>query len=550
MVRIAQFLYGVVFVVLLMGFSVPLASAQEEQGGLRQGQETCVGISEARSVLNQLVKDGAITQAERDEAAGGFMFNEDKVRSIQQAHAERWDEITTHYKNNPSVAGFVGRQLAEVFCWVGAPVNAVINEINNSPFWDDPIGKFTRSMMEGNSQMLASAMTLWMEFSTDSVDIAANTDGVKYISYAFVGFVWLINIMVVSFVVLVKKDGGLSSKFNDLSERWVEWVVYSTLVPAMFPMALHASDIVANEIMKDFGGMEAIVDLGGLENTEFGPVVTLLLTIVILAGTVVQVLALVTRIFLAPIVVGLTPLFAAMSFSNFGRQGLNHLGAWIIAAILFKPLSALLYVVALWNVGLTETDGISEGILNALIIGIAGFSGPALVRSFVPAVALAGGGGAGAALTTATGAIGAVSGMAVGALSRGGAALSAAGKPVGALNNTGKGLSGATGAVGSAGGGGRASSSVERTGAGGVAGRVQSGRVGGGVSPRSGARQRVMSAALRTTRGTGGAMSAASTGANALRGVANYTGRASAEAQSLFDDSIGRPGGYAGQAYR
>ena len=81
-----------------------------------------------------------------------------------------------------------------------------------------------------------------------------------------------------------------------------------------------------------------------------GPILMAILAIVAMAGSIMQLLALIIRALILPIAVGLTPLFAALSFSEVGRSGLHHLVSYTIAALAFKPVCALLYAVVLWNV--------------------------------------------------------------------------------------------------------------------------------------------------------------------------------------------------------
>uniref|UniRef100_UPI0037351013 hypothetical protein n=1 Tax=Corynebacterium sp. TaxID=1720 RepID=UPI0037351013 len=469
-------------IVLLLGAWPALAQETAETdspGALGQAQQQCMDVSDSRSVLDQLVADGAISKQERDEAAGLFGFDEDKVAAIQADNAERWDEIVTHHEEERGWAGKAARGAQNLVCWAGSPVNAGIDAVNNSPFWEDPIGKFAKSVMEGNNEALTTAMMLWMDFSTTSVDVNANTQGVKNIVMGVCGFALAASFIVGGWRIASARRGGLQEGLTDLNENMIRWLVFSIAVPVMFPGAMVASDAIADAIMQEFGGADQLINLGGIEESQFGPVVTLVLAGITLIGSFVQILALVTRVLLAPIAAGLSPLFAALSFSDTGRQGLNHLVAFLIAAIAFKPVSALLYAVVLWNVSGTGDIGATGVIINALMIGIAGFSAPALVRALVPAVSQAGGGGAAPMLAGATGAIAGMAGMAGALANRGGAALSKLGN---AGSSTG---SGAQNIAGSAGGGPGGGSSAAGSGAPGPAGP----RGGGGASRMSAAAQ-------------------------------------------------------------
>lgn len=80
-------------------------------------------------------------------------------------------------------------------------------------------------------------------------------------------------------------------------------------------------------------------------------------------------------------------------------------------------------MVVLWNVSGSGEIGASGALINALMIGIAGFSRTALVRALVPAVAQAGGGGIAPMLAGATSAVASAAGAASALMGKGGASL-------------------------------------------------------------------------------------------------------------------------------
>ena len=72
------------------------------------------------------------------------------------------------------------------------------------------------------------------------------------------------------------------------------------------------------------------------------------------------------------------------------KIGTSNLISLMIASIIFKPISALLYCVVFW-LSREGGDNFVSLIISVVMIGAAGFTGPALVRALVPAVAQAGG---------------------------------------------------------------------------------------------------------------------------------------------------------------
>lgn len=525
-------------------------STDTDKNTLVRGYDECISIEDERGVLGQLVEDGLITEAEKDEAAGLYRYDADKVAKIREAHQERWDEILAHHQENRGLGASLGRFGLKTACVISSPLNGAVVAFNESEFWNDPIGKFVKSVLEGNTQALETAMTFWMDYSTSSVDVAANTQGVKNIVMGLSGFALMASFIIGGWRLVSSRRGGLQEGMSDMNDNMLRWLIFSIAVPAMFPGAMIASDAIADAIMEQFGGgVDNIVNLGGLEDTEFGPIAMLILAGVMLIGSVVQILALVTRVLIAPIAAGLTPLFAALSFTEAGKQGLNHLVSFLIAAIAFKPVSALLYAVVLWNVGQGGDIGVAGGVVNALMIGLAGFAAPALVRAIVPAVAQAGAGGTAPMLAGAAGVVGGLAGAAGGVLSTAGRAV--AGSP--AKSATGTGVqtttSAATGTSTTTGGG----VAARATGGGGTASTSTASQPSGASGSPS-MRSRVAAGVGATARGVRRGAGATLTGAGKLSQgaakVAAASGQASRHAQGIFDDSIGTPSGYAGQVHR
>lgn len=533
------------------------AIAQDEDGDdrnrLQRGHDVCVETGVGRDIVDELYQEGLISESEKNDATGLFSYEQDKVDAIREQHAERWDEIQKDKEDSRGLFGKAGKVVESGICWAGSPVNAGIEAVNNSPFWGDPIGKFVKSVMEGNTEALTATMTFWMDFSTTSVDISGNTQGVKNIVMGVSGMALIASFIYGGYRIASSRRGGLQEGVTELNDNMLRWLIFSIAVPAMVPGAMVASDALADAIMEQFGNPETIINLGGIEDEVYGPIVTLILSFIVLAGSLVQMLALVTRVLLAPIAAGLTPLFAALSFSSAGRQGLNHLVAFLISIIAFKPVSALLYAVVLWNVSGTEEINGTQMIINALMIGIAGFSAPALVRAVVPAVAQAGGGGAAPMLAGATGAAGAGLAMAgaasrgvgsaVGALGKGGAkgVQSGGNSPGGGSGGGSAAGSGATGPVGPRGGGSAGPTGAR--GGGGASAATPTSR-GGNAARKAGAAGRA------AARGAGKALAGVGAGSTAVGNTLRQVGGAGYRGQQIFDDSIGVAGNYAGQAHR
>ncbi len=531
---------------ILLGVSTTTAAAQDAEQE-QSTMEECRDDQVKLSVAKKMISDGLVPGMSRT-----LFLSHGDIAKAREADPELFDDLVKRRNEEDSLRGTARRGVDLATCGVLYPALKASEKISESAFWDDPIGKFTKSVMEGNVEAMGAAMTLWMDFSTTSVNMDANVRGVKNIVMGLAGFALIASFIVGGYRIAASRRGGLQQGLEDMGDNMIRWVLFSTAVPVMVPGAMMASDALADEIMSNFGATspDAFVNLVALSDTPAGPVVTLLLAGVALAGSAVQVLALVTRVLVIPIVAGLTPLFAALSFSDTGRQGLNHLVAYLLAGIAFKPVSALLYSVVLWNVQDGQGQGLTSAIITSVMIGLAGFTAPALVRAIVPLAAQAGGGSSAPMLGGAMGAVGALGGAALGSAaamaSNIGTKVSSAGHGSGAGVGTGTTVMAAAGSGPGAGGGGGGSRSTGSAAPGG----------GSTVSTRaqpSGARSggRAAAAGSVVTRGTGatarGAGAVLGAGARGVRTAGRMGGHTP---QRLLDESIGVPGQYAGQVMR
>ena len=529
--------------------------------------------------------------AQPREGEPGYKANE----AIQACR----DWIKSTYGDGPDPAeaddlgGRITNALREVECnafgAVSHPLDAAqgIAE-STSQYWKDPVGKLAKAVMEGNAEAFQTVMTFWIDFSIDKNVMDSSINGVKNIVLGLAALGLIASLVVGGARIAASRRYGLVDSVESTGSVLGRYLIFSLLVPAMVTSTLSASDILARWILTSFGATSEQEVFGSIElsETTAGPVLMLILTGIAFAGSCMQILSLAIRILLLPIVVGLAPVFAAVSETERGKQGLDHLLSWMIAAILFKPISALLYVVMFWLVGaLGHTgDSITSTIMIVLLVGVAGMCGPALVRTVTPVVAQAGGGGAAPMLSGAAAATGATLGAAAGLISGGGAGAAAGasmgrGAAPGGGNETSSTRSGPLGSSPSAttsGGGGGGARAAGNGGAavkgadspggvksGGLAkgssdgGAVPSGAKGSGYprgQGRVGSRKsaawvarktpHAIAGSVRTTRSVAGGM------LRSGAAVAQTAGHSAGRVQSALDESIGAPGAYHGQIRR
>src|SRR5699024_7394122 len=122
------------------------------------------------------------------------------------------------------------------------------------------------------------------------------------------------------------------------------------------------------------------------EETGLGPAAVLILVVFALLGALAQMLALVIREGLLVVVVGLLPLAAASFALSTGKQAFKSMIGLVVAALLFKPVATLLYLVAFWLSSGTGQPSVMEAVSAMLLLAAAGLVLPALMRVVAPAV--------------------------------------------------------------------------------------------------------------------------------------------------------------------
>ena len=169
----------------------------------------------------------------------------------------------------------------------------------------------------------------------------------------------------------------------------------------------------------------------------------------IIAGAIQVVLFMIRQPFLI-LMVGLWPLSAAATNTDWGRQWFSKLTGWIAAFLLYKPAVAIIFALGL-KMMKPDTSDIADGMLNfiqgLLLIGMSMVALPALVKLIVPSTASLGSGGGGGVAA----AVGGMAAMKVASGSGGGGARGA-GSSAGSQGAPPSGASDAGDGAGSSGG--------------------------------------------------------------------------------------------------
>ncbi|WP_406279530.1 conjugal transfer protein TraG N-terminal domain-containing protein [Nocardia sp. NBC_00881] len=383
--------------------------------------------------------------------------------------------------------------------------------------WDSTFGKVVDSLMNGLGEAIILALTFWMKVPNEAVSDSGSLF-TKINDYTYQAqILLLIASVILSGARLAEARRGAAMNEAAESFRMFTRVVFSSwMLGAVIVAGTQASDRFSEWIINDSTNgnakdlAELMVKTSKLQ--AFSPGLVLIIAIVGLLGALAQIVLAIVRQGLLVIAAGVLPLAAAASGMNVGKQSYQKLIGWIIAFMLWKPVAAIVYMIAFTTAGhvdsLTATAGLPDGeqaqrmLVAIVLLCSVAFVLPALMRLATPAVAIVGSGGSG--LTATGGTLLAVAGL--GAMGTKAVGVKGSAAPGAAGYVSGSGTGPRPGGAGGPRGGGAPRPTPPRGGGGGQ----------GGAAPRasgpSGA-SGVASGAARTA-GRIGAARAASGGLN------------------------------------
>lgn len=295
-----------------------------------------------------------------------------------------------------------------------------------------------------------------------------------------------------------------------------------------------------------------------------GAILIIILGLIAILAAAFQIVLMVARGGMLVILAGILPLAASFTNTEMGKSWFRKCIGWLVAFILYKPAAAIVYAAAFQLVGTDVFADDGTGLLAVLtglmLMIIALFAMPALMRFVTPMVgAMAGGAGGGmlaagalAALPSGAAAIGRLS-------SNNGGGSSNSSAPNGSSGSNGE--QGSQGPSGGRGGGDSAAQSAQtsgpqQSGPGSGSGAAASSSGGSGAAPSSVGSTHGQGAA---SAGAGGGAAAGTAGGTAAAGAAagpvglaagaaieagRKAGQAAAgAAQSVSEQSTGEEGG-------
>lgn len=126
----------------------------------------------------------------------------------------------------------------------------------------------------------------------------------------------------------------------------------------------------------------AMLAIGGSESSFL----VLIMAVLVIAGTVAQIALMIVRIAMLVILTGTLPLSAAASSTAAGRLWFRRSVGWLLAFVLYKPAAAVVYAAAFSISGRQQDNEVVSMVSGVVLIVLASFTLPALMRFAAPVV--------------------------------------------------------------------------------------------------------------------------------------------------------------------
>ncbi|WP_367318304.1 hypothetical protein [Streptomyces sp. HUAS ZL42] len=126
----------------------------------------------------------------------------------------------------------------------------------------------------------------------------------------------------------------------------------------------------------------AMLALGGTDSSFL----VLIMAMLVIAGSVAQIALMIVRMAMLVILTGTLPLAAAVSGTAGGRVWFRRSVGWLLAFVLYKPAAAVVYAAAFAMSGRSQGDEVVSMVSGVVLIVLACFTLPALMRFAAPVV--------------------------------------------------------------------------------------------------------------------------------------------------------------------
>ncbi len=255
---------------------------------------------------------------------------------------------------------------------------------------------FVDGFADGFATLVKTMTTFWVDVPTPQLSGAGGPVArVQHLVYWTQGFLLVLSLLYVAGKTALTRSGKVAGEAARGLGTMV--VVVGAGVTAIDVLSV-AGDAWSRWIIDQSVGGSMTTRLGAVaggsaQMTGLGIGIEFIVALLGIVSCIVQIFFLLARVGILTLLAGTLPLSAAGLATPAGRAWFQRTLAWIVAFLLYKPAAALVYASAFSLAG-RGSDVISV-LSGLMLIVLAVFALPALMRLATPLVAAASGGGGG-----------------------------------------------------------------------------------------------------------------------------------------------------------
>ncbi|WP_157186605.1 hypothetical protein [Nocardia jiangxiensis] len=259
------------------------------------------------------------------------------------------------------------------------------------------------SLLDGFARLLEWSMAWWVKLpSPDLTSMSALTTVRQYTTGLQV-LLMTGAVMITAGRLALARRGALAGEVQESFMAFARALFASWMFAAVITMATRAGDEFSNWLITDAthgdpsSALSHLAQFSALTGTSgLGMTGMFILGLIGFIGALLQLALLVVRQALLIVVVAVIPIAASAAGTGPGSQAYKRLISWAIAFALFKPVGAIVYLVAFEAAGSGSSDT-QQQLLGLILLALVALVLPALMRMVAPAVSTMGSGGGGVA---------------------------------------------------------------------------------------------------------------------------------------------------------
>jgi type IV secretion system protein TrbL len=291
------------------------------------------------------------------------------------------------------------------------------------------LDELRKSAVDATTSMLKTLGTFWLKIPSPGLDSrpligvqgASDTKGLGGLEVLQSNLAWFTIIAAIVGLILCGARMGITARGEHGAEgakMLVRLIGVAGAGSAVIAVLVKAGDDFSPWLIEQATGQPFDESAPSLVSNaamlSMTAMLTIILAIVAIFGSLAQVVFMILRGGLLLMLVAVWPLAASMSTTEQGMQWYKKINAYIIAFVLLKPVSAIIYSAGFLllkgspgTTGDATTNAITSTLSGLAILGLAGLALPALLRFVTPMMASGSGSLSGGAALGAAVAVGA-----------------------------------------------------------------------------------------------------------------------------------------------